>query len=713
MYVCKFVYICIQIYSEIRIFAAEYAIITSCVSVVLRTLIKETYIYNCMLGTILNNACLNKILTCACKHIYTLFNDLLIVAAISEWKEQTGQAHSPKTFDYSSRAKIGDIFRLHDVSYMALFDGPVDKDSVLIEDEWMQLKEGTFFLPKSFNDMITAKPGDIFYDPKSKLYYSYVGQNNLQLQNISTISTQDFVTLDYKQEWMTMLRPVIGDKRLGDIVLPGTHDSGSWGINEDSVLVDMNFLYQLGQYLTPETIANWSLTQSTSFASHLNSGFRNLDLRIADLNELNDTFRWWHGFSAEPIFDGLAEIADFAATHQEEILFLYFQHFAAPGNVVAPTLPIAVPRKQELAEIILDYLGNNLVHKDNLTDNPTINEILSTGRNIIAQMEDDYIRNNYDGFWPVVVQSSWTSQTNPEELFIERSSKLETFLANHPDQITDISGCNTAGIKSVVASLLTVYGDNENITDIVDNVLPAILEVEPEKMSFEGLYTDLFTMALQGTNLLGMYARPPENYTNGASVHYRGVNDMLPYWVARPHKFKMNIIYVDAFQSSTIVDTAIQANLGQIPRQATIAFQGNTRDGYYAWNEQLETEGGDDGLQCNATLSRYRVTSASFALSSHNEWFPLPVRTVVNLSEGQYPTDAVVSLQVSTNGVEWYDIFDGNVQQMIDDAFDVYLRSVDNGNDSGFAYISQYYNAFSDSCFEEPTENFLTLIRWP
>jgi hypothetical protein len=97
-------------------------------------------------------------------------------------------------------------------------------------------------------------------------------------------------------------------------------------------------------------------------------------------------------------------------------------------------------------------------------------------------------------------------------------------------------------------------------------------------MSFEGLYTDLYTMALEGTNTLGMRARPPQNYTNGASIHYSGINDMLLYWLVRPQRYKVNIIYTDSFESSSIVDTAISANLGQIPRQVTIAHH-NQRTG--------------------------------------------------------------------------------------------------------------------------------------
>lgn len=313
--------------------------------------------------------------------------------------------------------------------------------------------------------------------------------------------------------------------------------------------------------------------------------------------------------------------------------------------------------------------------------------------------------------------------TNPEELFLDRSSKAERFLVEHPNQITDISGCNTPGTITRLASNIRTYRDNENITavvenitEIIDSILPIDVDVDdipvPEQMSFEGVFVDLLTMTRNGTNTQGMYARPAENYTNGGSVHYRGANAMLPYWIARPQRYKTNIFYVDDFPTSTVVDTAISANLGDIPRQVTIAFQGNPKDGYLVWSKLLEAYGGRDGLACNATLARYTVSSVAFDLGSAAEWKEIPVRSVIDISEGEYPPDAIVHVQVSTDALEWHDVYEGHVQSMIDSTFDVYLRSTDLSNGAGFAYVSKHYNAFSENCHELPRDNYLNIVQW-
>ena len=113
---------------------------------------------------------------------------------------------------------------------------------------------------------------------------------------------------------------------------------------------------------------------------------------------------------------------------------------------------------------------------------------------------------------------------------------------------------------------------------ILEDIAPIFLEIHPVNMSYEGLWVDLLNEARYGTNTDGMRARDPDDYTNGASVHYSGMNDMLRHWLARPDVYKPNIIYVDDFTTSTFVTTAIAYNKGEIPREVTIAHQGNNNE---------------------------------------------------------------------------------------------------------------------------------------
>ena len=73
-----------------------------------------------------------------------------------------------------------------------------------------------------------------------------------------------------------------------------------------------------------------------------------------------------------------------------------------------------------------------------------------------------------------------------------------------------------------------------------------------------------------------MRARNSSLYSNGASVHYTGVNEMMRHWAARTHLYKPSIVYTDDVTvSSTIADTALEANAGMLGREFSISYQGN------------------------------------------------------------------------------------------------------------------------------------------
>ena len=72
-----------------------------------------------------------------------------------------------------------------------------------------------------------------------------------------------------------------------------------------------------------------------------------------------------------------------------------------------------------------------------------------------------------------------------------------------------------------------------------------------------------------------MRVRDSDQYSNGASVHYGGTNDMITHWAARPHLYKASIIYTDDYTvSSTYTESALEINSGKLGRQFSISYQG-------------------------------------------------------------------------------------------------------------------------------------------
>ena len=389
---------------------------------------------------------------------------------------------------------------------------------------------------------------------------------------------------------------------------------------------------------------------------------------------------------------------------------LDFQNFVRP--TATGSGPMLSLRKRDVNEIIMNHLSDVMVPYIDMSMNPTYGEVLATGRNVIAVMQDSEINGMSDYYWPnSMLIASWSGRTNPEELFLQRSEGLRNYLQNHPDQMTELSGAMTPDEVTIAAAMYRLYGDLPIISDILERLLPGASSLDADRMSFEGVFVDLLYTARDGINTHGMSARHEEYYSNGASVHYRGVNDMFRYWLARPGLYKANILYVDdAAVSSDIVSTAVLANMNEIPREAAITLQGNTRTGFYFW-DNFTAYGGEEGLQCDTIQARFLVESDEFDLSE-----------IINtghefiMQEGVYPPDAVVQVDVNSNGEEvWHSLGRFHIQTLIEETRDMYIRGDNTGGGAGFAYLSEKYDLYGESCGSPPDpagEDIIEFVQW-
>lgn len=131
--------------------------------------------------------------------------------------------------------------------------------------------------------------------------------------------------------WMKSIKD---NALLTDVVIPGSHDSGTYGM----------------PWVTE--------TQTYSIKEQLNTGVRYFDIRVNKLSE--DKYVTFHdisnGVDFEPI---LKDIKDFLLTNKEETLILDFQHFKNKAEDGVKTL-------------IDQYLVNNNLVIKNETTNPDL-----------------------------------------------------------------------------------------------------------------------------------------------------------------------------------------------------------------------------------------------------------------------------------------------------------------------------------------------------
>ncbi|XP_070561052.1 PI-PLC X domain-containing protein DDB_G0269228-like [Ptychodera flava] len=211
-----------------------------------------------------------------------------------------------------------------------------------------------------------------------------------------------------KSKWMTTIYSDIKTKRISDLIIPGTHDSGTFGITSDhGYLVDktVNIFYHLG---LPE-VHYWSRSQSGNFTAQLQAGIRYLDLRIAAIAKDGNLY-WWHGLTGDRIEPGLQEIADFAEMNPGEVLVLELSHFATPGDDHNNTNEMNPKQKMQVSDLLYKYLGPHIV-PSSLGNNPTLQDIHTTGRNILAYVADkDIVNLNNDTYRYDVIVNGLTGK---------------------------------------------------------------------------------------------------------------------------------------------------------------------------------------------------------------------------------------------------------------------------------------------------------------
>ncbi|XP_026463530.1 PI-PLC X domain-containing protein 2-like, partial [Ctenocephalides felis] len=181
--------------------------------------------------------------------------------------------------------------------------------------------------------------------------------------------------------WMHDLRQYIGNRRLSELFIPGTHDSGACSDGKRNT------------YVTKYTV-----TQDESITSQLEHGIRYLDIRvgfykgtrwpISVFNRLRnkesrpDEFWVNHGpAKMQPLEGVLKEINSFAE-RTNEIIIVDIQEFPVGFENDDMTSHAA------LLDFLLEHLGNNMA-PPSLTWGATLKDIWRVGKRIIVAYDHE------------------------------------------------------------------------------------------------------------------------------------------------------------------------------------------------------------------------------------------------------------------------------------------------------------------------------------
>lgn len=166
--------------------------------------------------------------------------------------------------------------------------------------------------------------------------------------------------------WVSELYAALPKTRLVDLILPGTHDSGSYGITASSSPAPG----APAVYAEIADIASaWSKTQDQTLEQQLQGGVRYLDLRVALFEE---RLVLVHGLVSCDLDEALAGVDRFASKHPREPVLLDLQ--AMP------------PRSShgKLHELLQEILGGHLFSRKDPASKWTLEHLWSKERALIC-----------------------------------------------------------------------------------------------------------------------------------------------------------------------------------------------------------------------------------------------------------------------------------------------------------------------------------------
>ncbi|MFC8094583.1 hypothetical protein [Streptomyces sp. NPDC057301] len=189
--------------------------------------------------------------------------------------------------------------------------------------------------------------------------------------------------------WMSQVSNVIGDRPLNKIVMPGSHDAGSWSITDTSGVCDTASEAQMARDY-PEVAAAISITQAGSITEQLNAGSRHLDLRLCKQNGK------WYTYHGGPLgglfFDDpttgqkgeINEIAEWIRDHPQEIVTIELRTSVPPDSDPSPKRDTAVNDYREAVELLGRSIGTSrMADKNKLSPTSTYHQFMAAGANVI------------------------------------------------------------------------------------------------------------------------------------------------------------------------------------------------------------------------------------------------------------------------------------------------------------------------------------------
>jgi len=254
--------------------------------------------------------------------------------------------------------------------------------------------------------------------------------------------------------WMEQLYSE-SDASLKDIVIPGTHDSGTYAITSSSDLssVSGQWFYKFAK----SVVSGWSKTQACDIATQLNGGIRYLDLRL----EWHEDDIWIvHGLLSDTLSNVLHDVKEFSEAHPKEIVILDFQSLTTPDRYAE-------------TDAMLQLMLGDVMITNSYNAESSIHELWdSTEGNVIAIMNSWSMADYSDQYWyrDYELESDWANSGDADIVYDHVTNAID----NRATDMFSVAQCVvTANEKYIVAGILggpnTIEKFNRPINDEIND----------------------------------------------------------------------------------------------------------------------------------------------------------------------------------------------------------------------------------------------------
>ncbi|XP_017032995.1 PI-PLC X domain-containing protein 1 [Drosophila kikkawai] len=201
--------------------------------------------------------------------------------------------------------------------------------------------------------------------------------------------------------WMNDLKSKIGELRLRDLFIPGTHDSGSYRPNFDPLLRE-------------SLVTKYALTQDDDIRGQLMHGVRYLDIRVGYYRNSPEQFFIYHGITKQrPLQEVINQVRDFVHETNEIIIFGLKE------------FPIGFGKGLGVHRLLVTYLRDqfqDLIAHPSLNWSASLRDIWARKQNVFLAYEKQAMLDEFPETLFGPVDQRWGNvQTWP---------RLETYLRN-------------------------------------------------------------------------------------------------------------------------------------------------------------------------------------------------------------------------------------------------------------------------------------------